>query len=69
MFDRIVSQWRIGMAAEYYAKMKRYSMGWHGKHVRSCAKWIDSHLECTCEREIVSEWNRRQAWRKHGIWK
>ncbi len=52
------------MAAEYYAKMKRYSMGWRGKHVESCAKWIDPVLECTCEREIMIEWNRRQAWRR-----
>ena len=57
--------------AEYYAKMKRYGMGYHGKHVRSCAKWIDSLFGSLdpCEREIMSEWNRRQAWRKHGIWK
>ena len=54
---------RCGVA-EYYAKMKRFSMGWHGKHVQSCAKWIDSFLNCSCEREILLEWGRRKGKRK-----
>ena len=47
--------------SKYYSKVKRYSMGWHGKHVLACSKWVDSFLNCSCEREIVSEWNRRKG--------
>lgn len=32
-----------------------------GKHVQSCAQWIDSGLRCSCEREITWERNRKPS--------
>lgn len=32
-----------------------------GKHVQSCAQWIDSGLRCSCDREITWERNRKPS--------